>query len=109
MLGPITIGDGAKIGSGSVVVKSVPPEATVVGVPGTVVQDRHKPAVDLEHGKLPDPVAEAIRLILEEQGKLEERLRRIEAASGLTLAATADELQERRLKIEEMFHEGGGI
>ncbi len=109
VLGPITIGDGAKVGSGSVVVRSVPPGATVVGVPGTVVKDRHGPAVDLEHGKLPDPVAEAIRLILEQQGRLEERLKKMEASSGLILAANGDELQERKRKVEGVFHEGGGI
>ena len=46
-LGAITIGNGARIGSGSVVIKSVPPGATVVGIPGRVVEDRHKPLVDL--------------------------------------------------------------
>ena len=82
-LGPIIIGDGARIGSGSVVVKSVPPGATVVGIPGRVVSDRHKPIMNLEHGKLPDPVAEAIRLVLKEQHKLEERLKRLEDSSSL--------------------------
>jgi serine O-acetyltransferase len=62
-LGAITIGNGASIGSGSVVVKSVPPGATVVGILGRIVENRHTLLLDLEHGKLPDPVAEAIRLI----------------------------------------------
>ena len=79
-LGDITIGEGARIGSGSVVVKSVPPGSTVVGIPGRVVEDRHKPVLDLEHGKLPDPVAEAIRHVLQEQDKLEERLKKLEKA-----------------------------
>ena len=78
LLGSITVGDGAQIGANSVVVNSVPPGATVVGVPGRVVEDRRKPVLDLEHGKLPDPISEAIRLILEEQGKLAERIKRIE-------------------------------
>ena len=82
-LGPITIGDGARIGSGSVVIKSVPPRATVVGIPGRLVTDRHKPIMDLEHGKLPDPVAKAIRVVLKEQHKLEERLKKLESASGI--------------------------
>jgi len=97
-LGAITIGDGAKIGSGSVVVKSVPPAATVVGVPGRIIEDRHKPLSDLEHGKLPDPVAEAIRLVLEDQERLGERLERLESLSGLV--APEDELRERREKKE---------
>jgi len=78
LLGPITVGDGAKIGANSVVVKSVPPGATVVGVPGRIVEDRRKPIADLEHGELPDPVSEAIRLILEEQAGLEECIERME-------------------------------
>ncbi|TET17119.1 MAG: serine O-acetyltransferase [Dehalococcoidia bacterium] len=78
LLGSITVGDGAQIGANSVVVNSVPPGATVVGVPGRVVEDRRKPVLDLEHGRLPDPVSEAIRLILEEQGRLVERIKRIE-------------------------------
>lgn len=97
-LGPITIGDGARIGSGSVVIKSVPPGATVVGIPGKIVEDRRKPLMDLEHGKLPDPVAEAIKLVLEEQDKLEERLKRLEKSSGI--AVTKDELKKERKKIE---------
>jgi len=82
-LGAITIGEGARIGSGSVVVKSVPPGATVVGIPGRVVEDRHKSLLDLDHGTLPDPVAEAIRLVLGEQEKLGERLKRLESSRGI--------------------------
>jgi serine O-acetyltransferase len=85
-LGPIVIGDGARIGSSSVVIRSVPPGVTVVGIPGRVVTKREKPAMDLEHGKLPDPVAEAIRVVLKDQHRLEERLKRLEAASGITTA-----------------------
>ena len=90
-LGDITIGEGARIGSGSVVVKSVPPGSTVVGVPGRVVEDRHKPILDLEHGKLPDPVAEAIRLVLQEQDKLEERLKKLEKARDISPEAEKGE------------------
>ena len=93
-LGAITVGDGARIGSGSVVIKSVAPGATVVGIPGRIVGDHHKPLADLEHGKLPDPVAEAIRLVLREQGKLAERLKILESPSGL--AVPQDELRGRR-------------
>jgi serine O-acetyltransferase len=106
-LGAITIGDGAKIGSGSVVVKPVPPGATVVGVPGRIVEDRHRPLLDLEHGKLPDPIAEAIRLILSEQEELGERLKRLEGLSGLV--APEDEFKDRRKEIVREFSQGGGI
>ncbi len=106
-LGPITIGNGARIGSGSVVIKSVPPGATVVGIPGRVVTDRHKPIVDLEHGNLPDPVAEAIRLVLKEQEKLEKRLKTVEASSNIT--PSPDELSEEKKKIKREFNSGEGI
>jgi serine O-acetyltransferase len=82
-LGPITIGEGARVGSGSVVIKNVPPGVTVVGVPGRVVDKRQKPAMDLEHGKLPDPVSEALRVVLKDQHSLEERLRRLEETAGI--------------------------
>jgi len=78
LLGPITVGDGAMVGANSVVIDSVPPGATVVGVPGRVVEDRHKPPLELEHDKLPDPVAEAIKLVLERQKVLEDRVHKIE-------------------------------
>ena len=106
-LGAITVGNGARIGSGSVVVKPVPPGATVVGIPGRIVEDRHKPLTDLEHGKLPDPVAEAVRLILREQEKLGERLRKLESLSGLVISD--DELEDRRRELVRDFSQGGGI
>lgn len=88
VLGAITVGDDAKIGSGSVVVKSVPPGATVVGVPGKIVEDHRKTTVDLEHGQLPDPVAEAIKIVLEEQEVLTRRLELVEHTCGLTIQST---------------------
>ena len=105
-LGAITIGDRARIGAGSVVIKSVPPGATVVGIPGRIAEDHRKPLMDLEHGNLPDPVAEAVRFVLREQDKLEERLRILESASGI--ASPKDELLEK-IMIEAVFSQGGGI
>ncbi len=78
LLGPIVVGDGAMVGANSVVIDSVPPGATVVGVPGRAVEDRHKPPLELEHGELPDPVAEAIKLVLERQKVLEDRVHKME-------------------------------
>jgi len=92
LLGPITVGERARIGANSVVVKSVPPGTTVVGVPGRVVEEERPPAVDLEHGKLPDPIEEVIKQVLERQGKLEERLRGLEAL--LRVTATSSESKE---------------
>lgn len=81
VLGAIEIGSGARIGSGSVVVTPVPAGATVVGVPGKVVESKEpkvKPLIDLEHGKLPDPVAEAVNILLKKQYNLEERIKKLE-------------------------------
>ncbi len=102
-LGPITIGDDARIGSGSVVIKSVPPGVTVVGVPGRSVEDSHKPISELEHGNLPDPIAEAIRLVLREQDKLEERLSKLEKQSGIRVSS--DELEKMRKRMEQELEE----
>ncbi len=82
VLGDITVGEGAKIGSGSVVIKDVPSGATVVGVPGRVVQElrraRKQIEVDLEHGKLPDPIADVIKVLMKEQSRLEKRVEDLE-------------------------------
>jgi len=104
VLGAITIGDGARIGSGSVVINSVPPGATVVGIPGRVIDEHRKPILDLEHGRLPDPVAEAIRLVLSEQAKLEERLEKIESKSGI--AVPRDELRDKIREVMREFNQG---
>lgn len=106
-LGNITIGNGAKVGSGSVVVKSVPAGATVVGIPGRVVEDRHKHLIDLEHGNLPDPVAEAIRLLLQRNNIFKERLEKLEEPFGGF--DNAEYLPEQRNVLIEDFVQGSGI
>jgi serine O-acetyltransferase len=78
VLGPFTVGKGAKIGSNSVVVKEVPPQATVVGIPGRVVLQEEPRAEelrpDLEHGKLPDPEAKAISCLFDQIRALEKKV-----------------------------------
>lgn len=80
VLGAITIGNNAKIGAGAVVVKPVPPNCTVVGVPGRIVvrNGRRVPGVDLEHGNLPDPVADLLSTFEERVEKLERRIQDLE-------------------------------
>lgn len=86
ILGNITIGDYARIGSGSVVTKDVPPHATVVGVPGRVIKQRKKDEQEamLDHGQLPDPVAEAIMVVLKENCKLKQRIIKLENTLNLS-------------------------
>jgi len=81
VLGAITIGDAARIGSNSVVVKSVPPGATVVGVPGRIVESlpsETRAELDFEHGNLPDPLSDLMKMLLQLHSRLEERIRRLE-------------------------------
>jgi serine O-acetyltransferase len=65
LLGPITIGHGAKIGANSVVITDVPPNSTVVGVPGHPVRvdGRRMEGPDADWIHLPDPIAEAIQAL----------------------------------------------
>lgn len=106
VLGAITIGDEANIGAGSVVIKSVPPGVTVVGIPGRVVHDGHK-ALALDHGNLPDPVAEVVTLILRQQDGIRERLKKLESITGLR--ASTNELEGLISEIEKVFSMGEGI
>jgi len=80
VLGAISVGDGARIGSGSVVVKPVPAGATVVGVPGRIVESLNpeKEDLDFEHGNLPDPLSDIMKMLLQLHSKLEERVKRLE-------------------------------
>jgi len=81
ILGAITIGDGARIGSNSVVVKSVPSGATVVGVPGRIVESlpsETRAELDFEHGNLPDPLSDLMKMLLQLHSRLEERIKRLE-------------------------------
>lgn len=76
VLGPFTVGRGAKIGSNSVVVKEVPPNATVVGIPGKIVlapEAAKEGRPDLEHGKMPDPSATAIACLFDQLKGLEQK------------------------------------
>lgn len=83
VLGSMKIGDNSKIGAGAVVVKEVPPNCTVVGIPGKIViRDGKKVqgSIDLEHGDLPDPLAETLQAMAERIKMLESRLAELEQA-----------------------------
>ena len=76
LLGPVTVGHGAKIGANTVVIEDVPANSTVVGNPGhpVRVEGRRPEGPDADWIHLPDPVAEAIKQLSERLGALEERL-----------------------------------
>lgn len=78
VLGPFTVGHNSKVGSNSVVVKEVPANSTVVGIPGKIVMSEGKasePKVDLEHGQLPDPEAKAISCLFDQIRALEKKVK----------------------------------
>lgn len=112
VLGAIVIGDNARIGAGSVVVKSVPPDSTVVGIPGKVVEEKHDAGTDLEHGKLPDPVAEAIRIVLKQQQRLQERIRKLEDFNSLASfgdTSLDEDFEMLKASLARVFNNGDGI
>ncbi len=84
LLGPIAVGDGAKIGANTVVVEDVPPSSTVVGNPGhpVRVEGRRPEGPDADWIHLPDPIAEAIKTLSERIAKLEERLAELDGGSA---------------------------
>jgi serine O-acetyltransferase len=85
VLGDITIGHGTRIGGGAVVVKDVPPNCTVVGVPGRIVVregQRVGADIDLHHEDLPDPVIEMFRCMQQRIDRLESRLAADEVAAA---------------------------
>lgn len=76
LLGPITVGHGAKIGANSVVITDVPPHSTVVGNPGhpVKVEGRRPEGPDADWIHLPDPIAEAIQALAKRIGDLERKV-----------------------------------
>ena len=79
ILGPVVIGDNARVGAGSVAVKDVPPDATVVGVPARLAGRRGDDVSSvLNHGELPDPMVRALTEVFERQSAMVERIADLE-------------------------------
>jgi serine O-acetyltransferase len=91
VLGNITIGQGSRIGANAVVVRSVPDNSVVVGVPGQVIQERkshlHKP--DLDHGHMPDAIHDSVQALLQRVSTLESQLN-ISAPANQSITMTED-------------------
>lgn len=87
ILGPITVGDNSRIGANAVVVKPVPPDSLVVGVPGEIVKrSKPRPAQlkpDLEHGALPDVIGDSLVALM---ARVEQLERHLSNGRGLTPA-----------------------
>ncbi len=87
ILGPITVGRGVRIGANSVVIEDVPPDMTVVGIPGKLVRTarrRHRidNRIDLEHHLMPDPVGDAIAALIDRIEFLEARQTEMQRCIG---------------------------
>ncbi len=79
VIGPVRIGRGSRIGAGAVVVTSAPAYSTLVGIPAKVVGEAaSKDITELEHAKLPDPVAKAMNGLLDKLNLLSARLNEVE-------------------------------
>lgn len=96
LLGSFTVGENSKIGAGSVVLGEVPPNCTVVGVPGRIVRrkDVKLPRQDMDQGHLPDPVLDDLKTLQHENTALVNRVIELES-----------DLKNCRKKCEDKKHE----
>ena len=80
VIGSFTVGRNSKIGAGSVVIEEVPPNCTVVGVPGHIVKQNNVkvPTSDMDQIHLPDPVQEDIKVLQQENSELVNRVLQLE-------------------------------
>lgn len=88
VLGPFKVGDNSKIGAGSVVLEEVPPNCTVVGIPGRIVRKSGNRPQDLNQTDLPDPVAVELECLRRRIVMLENRLRGMDAKESQILEST---------------------
>lgn len=80
VIGPVRIGHGSRIGAGAVVISSAPPYSTIVGIPGKVIEGEgpRQDVMELEHGKLPDPVARAMTSLVDKLNNFSIRMAELE-------------------------------
>jgi serine O-acetyltransferase len=112
VLGPVTVGRHSRVGAGSVLVNSVPPHSTVVGIPGRVVKHEAmhtqagKAVIDLNAADLPDVIAKAISGLAEYVEKLEKKVDELSARQGGLEEKTAEE-SEVLNKVKELLKNTG--
>lgn len=77
VLGNIHIGDNTQIGANAVVIRDVPPQSTVVGIPGRVVRTKGQafPGINLDHTNLPDPIAQSLEKLQHEIDTIEQHMK----------------------------------
>jgi len=114
VLGNIQIGDRVRIGAGSVVLRDVPSNTTVVGIPGRVTRQNNLPTNVLDHDKVRDVEAEVIRALFERVKALEKQFEQLEDQSSLSPTELGDEPTDNPKSknsdgIIEDFLDGAGI
>jgi serine O-acetyltransferase len=111
VLGNLNIGDDVRIGAGSVVLRDVPSDCTVVGIPGRIIYKSGVRVNPLEHGSLPDSEAEVIRVLLDRIEALESKMQQLApnqlVAMGVAVEQAANcPLQDKAIR---QFLDGSGI
>jgi serine O-acetyltransferase len=112
VLGNINIGDDVRIGAGSVVLRDVPPDCTVVGVPGRIVYRSGVRVNPLDHGHLPDSEAQVIRALLDRIENLEQQvqnLQRTTTSNSYLLEEVRVPVCQIQNKLIEQYLDGSGI
>ena len=103
ILGPFTVGDGAKVGSNSVVVKAVPEGATVVGIPARIVEDHTAARMAFDayavSGNLDDPLNQVLTTLGSKTESIDERLAELAARLAALEGQGADKPAERDLRL----------
>jgi len=103
VLGPVLIGDGARIGAASLVIHDVPPEAIAVGVPARLgLGFSGKEIQEMTDNKLPDPIAEAFNFLGKQIGTLERRMAEVEKREGV-IVELDQYVEEKKKEIVRMF------
>jgi len=103
VLGPIMIGDGARIGAASLVIHDVPPDAVAVGVPARLgLGFSGKEIQEMADNKLPDPIAEAFQFLGSQIGTLEKRMADIEQHQGIRVELD-QYVEQKKQEIMGMF------
>ncbi len=106
ILGPITVGAGARVGANSVVIEDVPPQMTVVGIPGRIVREERRRCgadgrIDLEHHLIPDPVGDAMSVLIDRIDFLEARLSHLQVKVNDGMTATRTDAPSEGEQVDE--------
>lgn len=116
VLGNLQIGSNVRIGAGSVVLRDVPSDCTVVGIPGRIIYRSGVKVDPLEHGNLPDSEARVIRMLLDRIESLEQQVQQLQQGSEQLQVAIEDTVsmsavKQCKLKNKEIeaFLNGAGI